>query len=83
MHFSTVPSRGNSYAGGMKVDYATIMFAGLWLMMVSAVGIASHPGSLLNWTLLAALAIVPPLLMSRWLNGPPRSMSEIIEKGRR
>ena len=28
---------------------------------VCAVGLASHPGSLLNWTLLAALAIVPPL----------------------
>ena len=83
MHFSTVPSRGNSYAGGMTVDYSKAMFAGVWILTVCAVGLASHPGSLLNWTLLAALAIVPPLLMSRWLNGPPRTMSEVIEKGRR
>ena len=67
----------------MKVDYSNAMFAGVWLLTIGAIGVASHPVSLLNWTLLAAVAIVPPLIMSRWLNGPPRSMSEIIEKGRR
>ena len=83
MHFRTVPSPANSYAGYMTGNYSKAIFAALWLLAVFAIGIASNPGSLLNWTLLAALGVVPPVLMSRWLNGPPRTMSEIIETGRR
>ena len=67
----------------MKVDYSKATFSGVWLLTVCVIGLANNPGSRLNWTLLAALAIVPPLIMSRWLSGPARSMSEIIEKGRR
>jgi hypothetical protein len=67
----------------MTASYSKVTFAALWLLAVFALGIANNPGSLLNWTLLAALGIVPPVLMARWLNGPPRSMSEIIDGGRR
>ena len=43
----------------MTVDYSKAIFAALWILTVCAIGLASHPGSLLNWTLLAALGNSP------------------------
>ena len=60
--------------------------AGLAILWVSAAliaGIAGNVDSGASWTVLAGLAIIPPIVMMwRW-NAPPQTMSESIQEARR
>jgi len=57
-----------------------LIIAILWVSAVSVVGIARNADSFSSWTLLAGVAIVPPLVMMwRW-HDPRQSMSESIQE---
>jgi hypothetical protein len=67
----------------MQLNSMKAIGAAVWILVIAVIGLASNPTSLTSWILLAALAILPPLVvMRRWT--PPRdTMSEIIREGRR
>jgi hypothetical protein len=64
----------------MQLESIRVTVAALWVSAVCAAGIAGNVNSLSGWTVLAGLAIVPPLVMMwRWHN-PRQSMSESIQE---
>ena len=55
----------------------------LWVSTVSIVGSAGHVNSISSWTVLAAVAVVPPVVMMwRWQD-PRQTMSEAIQEALR
>ena len=59
------------------------IIAMLWVSAASIVGIAGNFDSFSSWTVLAGVAVVPPLVMMwRW-NDPRQTMSETIQEARR
>jgi len=67
----------------MRLNSIKAMVTAVWVFVVCAGAIALNVGSLSGWTVIAALAIVPPLVMIwRWKD-PPATMSEIIQDARR
>lgn len=55
----------------------------LWVLAAFIVGIAGNLDSLKSWTILAVVAVVPPLVMMwRW-NEPRETLSESIQEARR
>ena len=83
MHSETAPIGDGAYARNMELISVKTVLAIAWVSVVCVVGIAGNTNSLSGWTLLAAVAVVPPLVMMwRW-NDPPQSMSESIQKARR
>ncbi len=59
------------------------IIAMLWVSTVFIPGIAGHVHSVSSWTVLVAVAVVPPLVMMwRW-NDPLQTMSESIQEARR
>jgi hypothetical protein len=57
--------------------------ATLWVSAALIAGIVGNVGSVASWTVLASIAIVPPIVMMwRW-NAPPQTMSESIQEARR
>ena len=56
------------------------VIAVLWVSAVSIVGIAGDVNSFSSWTVLAGLAVLPPLVMMRRWNDPRQSMSQSIQE---
>ena len=55
----------------------------LWVSAVSVVGVAGNLDSFSSWTVLAGVAVVPPLVMMwRW-HDPRQTMSETIQEALR
>ena len=54
-----------------------------WVAAVGIAGLAGNLNSRSSWTVLAGVAVLPPMVMMwRW-NDPPQSMSESIQEARR
>jgi hypothetical protein len=67
----------------MQLVSIKAIIALLWVSTVSVVGIAGNLNSVASWTVLAGVAVVPPLVMMwRW-NDPRQTMSETIQEARR
>lgn len=67
----------------MQLLTITAIIAMLWMSTVSGVVIAGHLNSMAGWTVLAVVAVIPPLVMMwRW-NEPRQTMSEAIQEARR
>jgi hypothetical protein len=64
----------------MEFTYKKVALAGAWISGVCAAGLAGNAGSLSSWTVLAAFAIIPPLVLMQWRNDPAQSMSESIQE---
>jgi len=59
------------------------VLATAWVSAALIVGIAGNLNSVMGWTALAGIAIVPPsVMMWRW-NAPRQTMSESIQEARR
>jgi hypothetical protein len=55
----------------------------LWVLAALVIGIAGNVDSLSSWTVLAGVAVVPPLVMMwRW-NDPRQTMSESVQEALR
>jgi len=67
----------------MRLNVIKAAVTAVWVVALCAAGIALNVGSLSGWTVIAALAILPPLVMMwRW-HEPAATMSEIIQEARR
>jgi hypothetical protein len=67
----------------MQLVSIKAIIAMLWVSTVSVVGIAGNLNSVASWTVLAAVAVVPPLVMMwRW-NDPVPTMSQTIQEALR
>jgi hypothetical protein len=67
----------------MQLNSIKLIIAMLWVAAAIILGIAANVDSLASWTVLAGVALVPPLVMIwRW-NDPRQTMSESIREARR
>ena len=67
----------------MQLVLVKTIIAVLWISAVSIGGIAGKVNSFSSWTVLAAVAVLPPLVMMRWWNHPRQTMSESIQEALR
>ena len=83
MHSGTARSNAGAYTRNMQLASIKPIIAMLWVSAVVILGIAGNLDSLSSWAVLAAVAVVPPLVMMwRW-NDPRQTMSETIQEARR
>jgi len=59
------------------------VIAMLWVVAVTIAGIVGNVNSLLLWTVLAAVALLPPVVIMRWWREPRQSMSQSIQEALR
>jgi len=67
----------------MQLKYRKIACAAVWILAMGVVGVAGHVTSLFSWTVLACVALLPPMVMLRLWKDPVPSMSESIQKALR
>lgn len=83
MHLGTARFEPGAYTAIMKRKSIQVFIAVLWVSAVIIAGIAGIANSLSLWAVLAGIALLPPIVMMRWWNDPPQSMSESIQEARR
>jgi hypothetical protein len=54
------------------------VIAMLWVVAVTIAGIVGNVNSLLLWTVLAAVALLPPVVIMRWWSEPRQSIQEAL-----
>ncbi len=64
---------------GMSIEHVKAASVVLWVMAAGFVGYASGITSLGSWTMLAALALLAPMLAMRLWRVPAQSMSQSIQ----
>jgi hypothetical protein len=64
----------------MRTNSVKAALMGAWALAVGALGYMSGAASFAAWTLLAVIALAPPVLMGRLWSAPPQTMSETIRK---
>ncbi|NOT44466.1 MAG: hypothetical protein HOP14_07690 [Acidobacteria bacterium] len=57
--------------------------AAVWVSAISLAGIAGNLQSLASWTVLAAVAVLPPAVMLWQWQEPAQSLSQSIQDARR
>ena len=67
----------------MQKQYRKIILTGAWMTIVVAVSLAADVTSLTGRFVLAALGLVPALVVMRFWSGPPQTISESITTARR
>ena len=67
----------------MQLKYRKMACAAICVLAMCGVGVAAHVTSLFSWTVLACLALLPPLVVLRLWNDPVPSLSESIQKALR
>ena len=67
----------------MELVSIAAVIALLWVSTVAIVGVGGNTNSFASWSVLAGVAVLPPLVMMwRW-NDPRRTMSETIQEALR
>ena len=64
----------------MRTDQLKSALMGTWILAVGVLAYISDPRSLAGWTVLAAVAATPPVVMMRLWRVPAQSMSESIRE---
>ena len=64
----------------MKLQYKKAISAAVWVCCVFSVGLLAQLTSRTGWIVVAAIAVFPPLVMMRYWQVPPQSMSESIRE---
>jgi len=67
------------YAERMTLEYTKASFAAAWVLAVCAIGLIAGV-TFATGLVLAAVAVLPPVVMWRWWTTPPESMSESIRE---
>jgi hypothetical protein len=80
VHSGTAPLGEDTYTLKMKLKYAKVMLACVWICAVSGAGLVGDVSSLSSWTVLAGFAILPPLILMQWWNEPAQTISESIHE---
>ena len=83
MHSGTAPFDNGPYTSCMQLESIKSVGATVWVSAVSLAGIAANVKSFSGWSILAGLAVLPPLVVLwRW-SAPRQTMSESIREARR
>jgi hypothetical protein len=64
----------------MPLEYVKNGIAGTWIVGLAILAAFLGLKSLLGWTVLVVLGLLPPLVMLRVWNPPPQTTSESIRK---
>ncbi len=83
MRSGTARFKAGAYTWNMQRVSIKAVIAMLWVSAVSMAGIAGNVTSLSSWTVLAGVAVLPPLVMMRRWNDPRQSMSQSIQEALR
>ena len=67
----------------MRLQQMNIAFAAVWISVLAAIGVLANVTSVVSWTILGALAVIPPLIVMRLWNAPEQSISESIQEALR
>jgi hypothetical protein len=62
----------------MQTDQLKAAVIGTWILAVGVLAYISDPTSLAGWTVLAAVAATPPVVMMRLWRAPAQTVSESI-----
>ncbi len=71
---------GCLYALTMQTDQVKAALIGTWILVVGVLAYISDPTSLVGWSVLAAVAVTPPVIMMRLWREPAQSVSESIRE---
>jgi hypothetical protein len=66
----------------MKLAHLKGTIVAVWLIAMFVVSVAADVTSRQAWAVLAGFALLPPLVMLRWWQHPPQTLSESIHKAR-
>jgi len=80
VHLGTARFDAGAYTGNMNRVSIKAVIAMLWVVAVTIAGIVAHVNSLLLWTVLAAVALLPPVVIMRRWREPRQSMSQSIQE---
>ena len=64
----------------MQTDYVKATLMGVWILAVGVLGYVLGATFFVGWTVLAAMALTPPVIMMRLWCAPSQSMSESIRE---
>ena len=64
----------------MQLQHTKSIAAGGWVLATTAIGLVANLTSLSSWTVLALVALIPPVVLWQFWNVPDQSMSESIRK---
>jgi hypothetical protein len=64
----------------MHTDQTKSGLMGAWILAIGILAYTSDPTSLAGWTMLAVVAVTPPMVMMRLWRVPAQSMSESIRE---
>ena len=78
MQSGTPVGRSDPYTQTMQTDHVKAALMGVWILTVGVLGYVFGATSLVGWTVFAAIALTPPIVMMRLWNTPAPSMSESI-----
>ena len=67
----------------MQTDYVKAASTGVWILAVGILGYGLGATSFVGWTVLAAMALTPPVVMMRLWSAPSQSMTESIREALR
>jgi hypothetical protein len=67
----------------MRNDQVKAALIAVWILAVGVLGYVLGATSVVGWTVLAAMALTPPVVMMRFWSAPAQSMSESIREALR
>jgi hypothetical protein len=80
VHSGTARFNAGAYTWSMQLESIKAVFAMLWVSAVCMAGIAGNVNSTSSWTVLTAVAVLPPLVMMRLWNDPRQTISQSIQQ---
>lgn len=67
----------------MRIQQMKIAFAAVWTCGMAAAGVLAGVDTIVGWSILAALAVIPPFIVMRLWRAPEQSISESIQEALR
>jgi len=67
----------------MQLQHTKVTVAALWILTAGVTAVVAGVTSPGGLVVVAGFGLVPPLLMLRWWNDPPQTLSESIREARR
>ena len=64
----------------MQLHFIKAVSAAVWVSALCGVGLVGNATSLSAWAILAVFAVLPPLVMLRYVNDPAQTMSQSIQE---
>ena len=64
----------------MQIDQLKAAVIGAWMLAVVVLGYILGTTSLVAWTVLAVVSVIPPVVIMRLWRAPSQSMSESIRE---